>query len=250
MRDYQLYVFDMDGVLFRGEEVIPGGPERVNDILKTGASIRYLTNNSTKTRRDYAEKLYGMGYPAEPAQIYTSASGTGIYLAGSSVYMVGEDGLRSELTALGCKVTENDGDWVVVGACWGLTYAMIDEAQWRVRQGARFLATNTDATYPIEGDRVRPGAGACVAAVATAAEQQPEIVIGKPQTTLLEMIWSETEIPRQNTLIIGDRLDTDIALAENAGCDSALVLTGAHTERSLKNSPHKPTYIYGSVADL
>jgi HAD superfamily hydrolase (TIGR01450 family) len=240
----------MDGVLFRGEKVIPGGPETVNDILKTGASIRYLTNNSTKTRRDFAEKLYGMGYPAEPAQIYTSASGTGIYLAGSSAYVIGEEGLRSELAALGCKVIESAAEWVVVGACRVLTYAMIDEAQWRIRQGARFLATNTDATYPIEGDRVRPGAGACVAAVATAAEQQPEIVIGKPQTTLLEMIWSETEIPKQNTLIIGDRLDTDIALAENAGCDSALVLTGAHSNLSLKSSPHKPTLIYGSVADL
>ncbi|MEO7453138.1 MAG: HAD-IIA family hydrolase [Fimbriimonadales bacterium] len=250
MKDYRLYVFDMDGVLFRGDEVTPGGPETINDIHKSGALIRYLTNNSTKTRREYAEKLYEMGYPAEPAQIYTSAIGAAIYLGKNSAYVIGEDGLRAELRSAGCNVTDGDADWVVVGACWSLTYTMIDEAQWRIRQGARFLATNTDATYPIEGGRVRPGAGACVAAVATAAEREPEIVIGKPHTTLLQMIWSETEASPADTLLVGDRLDTDIACALNAGCDSALVLTGASTDRDLKSTNLKPTYIYGSVADL
>jgi HAD superfamily hydrolase (TIGR01450 family) len=250
MKDYRLYVFDMDGVLFRGDEVTPGGPEVLHDLHKSGVLIRYLTNNSTKNRREYAEKLYAMGYPAEPAQIYTSASGAAIYLSGSSAFVIGEDGLRSELQSTNCQVTDGPADWVVVGACWSLTYAMIDAAQWRIRQGAKFLATNTDATYPIENDRVKPGAGACVAAIATAAEKQPDVVIGKPQTALLQMIWSESEAEPAETLMIGDRIDTDIACAVNAGCDSALVLTGAATDLHLKASQIRPTYIYGSVADL
>lgn len=251
MKEYNLYIFDMDGVLFRGDEPTPNGPEIVNEIAGGGAMIRYLTNNSTRTRRDYAEKLFNMGYPAEPAMIYTSAAGAAIYLGETSAYVVGEEGLRKELSSVGCQVVDDKpATWVVVGACRGLTYAMIDEAQWRIRQGSRFLATNLDKTYPIEGDRVRPGAGAVVAAVETAAEQAPEVVIGKPGTTLLRMIWSETEASPDETLLIGDRLDTDIACAVAAGCDSALVLTGASSQADLKKSHFRPIYIYGSIADL
>lgn len=251
MKDYRLYVFDMDGVLFRGDEVVPGGPEVVRELFESGAAIRYLTNNSTKTRRDYAEKLRRLGYPAEPALVYSSASGAAIFLGATSAYVVGEDGLRDELRSVGCRVVEHEpAAWVVVGACWGLTYAMIDEAQWRLRQGARFLATNSDSTYPVEGDRVRPGAGAVLAAVSTAAEQQPEAIIGKPEPTLLQMIWSETEISPEHTLLVGDRLDTDVRCAVRAGCDSALVLSGAGSKTDLARSDAKPTYMYASVADL
>jgi HAD superfamily hydrolase (TIGR01450 family) len=251
MKDYGLYVFDMDGVLFRGDEPTPGGPEVVREIAEGGALVRYLTNNSTKTRREFAEKLYEMGYPSEPAMIYTSAVGAAIYLGHTSAYVVGEEGLRSELESVGCNVVEDDpAAWVVVGACWTVTYAMIDEAQWRIRQGARFLATNMDSTYPIENGRLRPGAGSIVAAVRTAAEHDPDVVIGKPEPTLMRMIWSETEIGAESTLLIGDRLDTDVASAFNAGCDSALVLTGANSQAELRGSRWRPTYIYGSVADL
>jgi 4-nitrophenyl phosphatase len=125
---------------------------------------------------------------------------------------------------------------------------MIDEAQWRIRQGARFLATNTDSTYPIECDRVKPGAGAVVAAIATAAEASP-VVVGKPEPTLMRMIWSETEIAPADTLLVGDRVETDIACAVAAGCDSALVLTGASCEHDIESGT-RPTYIYGSVADI
>jgi 4-nitrophenyl phosphatase len=251
MKEYKLYVFDMDGVLFRGDEPTQNGPEIINEIAAGGAAIRYLTNNSTHTRRDYAEKLFEMGYPAEPAMIYTSAAGAAIFLGQTSAYVVGEDGLRKELTDIGCQVVDDEpANWVVVGACWSLTYDMVDEAQWRIRQGARFLATNLDKTYPIENGRLRPGAGAIVAAVETAAEQCPEIVIGKPAPTLLRMIWSETGATPDETLLIGDRIETDIACAAAAGCDSALVLTGASTQADLKKAGVRPTYIYGSVADL
>src|SRR5688500_1101329 len=240
----------MDDVLFRVEEHIHGGQEIDNELADEGRVNRYLTNNSTKSRREYAEKLFGFGYRAEPAQIYTSAAGAAIFLGESSAYVVGEDGLRNELAHVGCRVVQGEpADWVVVGACWGLTYAMIDEAQWRIRQGARFLATNRDNTYPIEGDRVKPGAGAVVAAVATAAEQEPESVIGKPQPTLLRMIWSETEVPPDQTLLVGDRLDTDIACAVAGGCDSALVLTGASKNTDLQAGP-TPTDTYASVPHL
>ena len=251
MKDYRLYVFDMDGVLFRGDEPTAGGPEVVIEIFEGGATVRYLTNNSTRTRREYAEKLHGMGYPAEPGMVYTSAIGAGIYLGRTSAYVVGEDGLRIELESAGCSVVGGQAaDWVVAGACWGLTYAMIDEAQWRIRQGSRYLATNTDNTYPIEDGRVRPGAGAVVAAISAAAERGPEVVIGKPEPMLLRMIWSETEISPTETLLVGDRLDTDIECAVRAGCDSALVLTGAHGKNDLRNASSRPTYVYGSVADL
>jgi 4-nitrophenyl phosphatase len=250
MKEYSLYVLDMDGVLFRGEDPVPGGPEAVKRLKSAGAKIRYLTNNSTRTRAQYAEFLESLGYSAQPFEIYTSAQGAALFLGSTSAYVVGEHGLRSELKSVGCKIaTDTVADWVVVGACWTLTYDMIDEAQWRVRQGAKFLATNLDATFPVEGGRLRPGAGSIVAAIATASEASPDVIIGKPEQTLLRMIWLETGASPEATLLVGDRLDTDIACANAAGCDSALVLTGATTEWK-RQGKLGPTYVHETVADL
>ncbi|MBA3726175.1 MAG: HAD-IIA family hydrolase [Armatimonadetes bacterium] len=251
MRRYELCVFDLDGVLYRGNSAISGAPDALRALRGHGSTVRFMTNNSTLTRKAFADKLNEMGFEARPAEIYTSAAGAAIALAGASVFVVGEEGLREELREMGCRIVRDEAsDWVVVGACWGLTYAMIDEAQWRVRQGDRFMATNLDPTYPIEDGRVKPGAGAVVAAIATASEKDPEITIGKPEPTLVRMIWAETEISPDETLVVGDRLDTDIECAARAGCDSALVLTGVISKADLKSAKQQPTYICADVGEI
>ena len=252
MKDYKLYVFDMDGVLYRGKEVVPGAQQAIIDLQDKGKFIRYLTNNSTQTRRLFADSLLDMGFEVRPEHIYTSAAGAAIYLRNSSAYVVGEDGLREELRAMDVRIAEREdpADWVVAGACWTFNYAMLDEAQWRIRNGAHFLATNPAKTFPVENGRVRPGAGAIVAAIAAAAEREPDVMIGKPEPTLVRMILAETEARENETLLIGDRLDTDIACATRVPCDSALVLTGVTSAKDLRNSSLKPTFMIESVAEL
>lgn len=230
MKEYRLYIFDMDGVLFCGDTPVPGARETLAELRRRGAVVRFLTNNSTKTREHNARILLGMGFEAQVEEVFTSAIATARYLQGSSAWVLGEPGLFEELRSGGVEVvTDGDAEWVVVGLQRNLTYEQIDEAQWRIRCGARFLATNRDATYPVE-KRVRPGAGMVVAAVAAAAEREPEVVIGKPEPTMLRMMLDEAGVDTSEALLIGDRLDTDIECARRAGCDSVLVLTGVTGE--------------------
>jgi 4-nitrophenyl phosphatase len=230
VKEYRLYIFDMDGVLFCGDTPVPGAVQTLYELRRRGSVVRFLTNNSTKTREHNAQILRGMGFEAHAEEVFTSAIATARFLKGSRAWVLGEPGLFEELHAGGVEVvTDGDAGWVVVGLQRNLTYDQIDEAQWRIRSGARFLATNRDATYPVE-KRVRPGAGMVVAAVAAAAEREPDVVIGKPEPTMVRMILDEAGADPSEALVIGDRLDTDIECARRAGCDSVLVLTGVTQE--------------------
>lgn len=251
MKQYDLYIFDLDGVLYRGDEVIHETPEAIARLKERGALIKYLTNNSSKTRRQYADKLNALGFSATENDVYSSASATATFLQqaiAKSVFIVGEEGLREEIESKGVPIDDETADWVVVGICRSLTYERIDQAQDRIRSGARFLATNLDATFPDTGGRIRPGAGSMVAAVATAAGKPPDVLIGKPEPTIVRQIWADTGLSPHRTLLVGDRLDTDIQCAHNAGCDSALVLTGVHTDPEHRTP--KPTYVLGSAAEV
>lgn len=251
MKQYRLYIFDLDGVLYRGGEPIPGAQEITQSFRSGGAAIRFLTNNSSQTRRAFAEKLRGLGFAAGPEEVFSSAYGAGRHIAPASAFVVGEPGLKAELAEGGVRVVEEgEAEWAVVGICWGLTYNLIDEAQRRIRQGARFLATNLDATFPDEGGRLRPGAGSVVAAVAEAAGRRPEIAIGKPEPALARMILEDAGVSADEALLVGDRPDTDIECARRVGCDSALVLTGVTPRPEAERAAPKPTYVLDSVSDL
>lgn len=252
MKEYSLYLFDLDGVLYRGKEVIPGAVEALAKLRTKKKILRFLTNNSSFERDDFAAKLCKFGFEVNASEIYSSAYGTAKFLSGQSAWIIGEPGMKKELRQWGVKIVENrneKADWVAVGICWTFHYDQLDEAQERIREGSRFLATNLDATYPDEGGRIRPGAGAIVAAVATAAGKQPDVVIGKPETTLIEMIFEETGARREETLLVGDRLDTDVVCAKRVGVDSALVLTGVTSQEPTVEEA-KPTYVLQSVAEL
>jgi len=251
VKQYGLYIFDLDGVLYRGDEVIHETPEAIARLKERGALIRFLTNNSSKTRRQYADKLKALGFSSTENDVYSSASATATFLQQAnarSVFIVGEEGLREEIETKGVRIDHESADWVVVGICRSLTYELIDQAQDRIRAGARFLATNLDATFPDSGGRIRPGAGSMVAAVSAAADKPPDLLIGKPEPTIVKQIWADTGVTPERTLLVGDRLDTDIQCAINAGCDSALVLTGVQSDPEHLNP--KPTYILGSAAEV
>ena len=234
MRDYRLYIFDLDGTLYRGDAPIPEAVACVGRLRAAGKSVRFLTNNSSQSVEAVAAKLNRLGYAANPSEVETSATGTAAYLKSEgiqSVQCVGEPGLMETLRRAGLQAQGPDEDWadpgeaVVVGICRQFTYAHLAKAMSAIRAGARFISTNADATYPVEGDGLIPGAGSIVAAVRTASETEP-YVVGKPSPFLTRMVLERAGVAPSDTLVIGDRMDTDIASGKAAGCDTLLVLTG------------------------
>jgi phosphoglycolate/pyridoxal phosphate phosphatase family enzyme len=243
----------MDGVLFRMDDPLPGASDAVNRCRRRGERVWFLTNNSSRTREDYVSKLAKFGIQASAEEIVTSAWAAGRRLAewgakGSRVLVIGEQGLRSELTAAGMHVVDRAEDapqYVVVGWDRGLTYDKLAQAHLAVCAGARFIATNRDATYPDAGGRTLPGGGSIVAALAASTGVEPP-VIGKPDPYCLELILQLSSCPPRQAMMVGDRLDTDIALGKRLGTQTGLVLTGVTSAAEAADAPDslRPDFIW------
>jgi 4-nitrophenyl phosphatase len=234
----KLVILDLDGTLYRGSAPVEGSRETVEELLRRGCIIRYLTNNSTAPPDASAAKLRSMGIPAESSWVVTSAIGAAWMLQGQvrRALVLGESGLVQALEAVGIEVelaTEPASgqpvDAVVVGMCRWATYDALARCQGAILEGARFIATNRDATYPIENGRLIPGAGSLVAAVIAATAQEPQVA-GKPEPFLIEHLMADVGATRDQTWMVGDRIDTDIDAARRAGTRSLLVLTGVTHE--------------------
>lgn len=255
-----LYVFDMDGVLWTMDDPIPGAAACLARLRARGDTVFFLTNNSSKSRTDYVEKLARFDISAATDEIMTSAFATAQMfreegMVGRSVYVVGETGLREELAAVGMKMVEYGEetpiDYVVVGWDRQFTYRKLMEAHRAIAHGAAFIATNRDATYPDAGGRTLPGSGALVAAVETCSGVTPR-TIGKPEPYTLELILRMANAAPQDCLVIGDRLDTDIALGKRVGAQTALVLTGVHGRADVAAVPpeRRPDYLWNDLNEL
>ncbi|MFZ4506579.1 MAG: HAD-IIA family hydrolase [Fimbriimonas sp.] len=225
---HQLYIFDLDGTLYRGNDPIEGAAETLQELHRRGKVLRYLTNNSSQTIQFQADKLVRMGFPVEAGSVMTSALGMARYLRSKGierVFVVGEAGLVSTLIDGGIVVTEDSPEAVVVGICRTFTYDLMNQALQFLRGGLRLIATNKDTTFPLEGGRVVPGAGSIVAAIEACSGQQAHLV-GKPSAFLVQELLAETGVAADRTLVVGDRYDTDIMSGMAAGCDTLMVLTG------------------------
>ncbi|MFW6075421.1 MAG: HAD-IIA family hydrolase [Chloroflexota bacterium] len=224
------FILDMDGVLYRGNAMIPEVP-RFLDALAAG-DIAYMmaTNNATATPEQYIDKLGGMGIEVEPGQIVTSALATGTYLrdrypSGSKAYVVGMDALRDAVFGDGHFVEDTRNvDVVVSGADFRLTYDSLKTACLCIRAGADYVATNADTTFPSEEGLI-PGSGAIVAALVASGGKEPTIV-GKPSPVMVETCLKMLGTSAEETIMLGDRLDTDILAGERAGTHTVLVTTG------------------------
>lgn len=242
----RLVAFDLDGVVWRGERVLPGAREALEDVLRRELDLRYVTNNSTAHREAVSERLRRMGLPSGVERVLTSGFAAARWLqarlsAGSPVMVIGEVGLVRELREVGLDAYEagqappgGPVAAVVVGLDRSFSYGMLAQAQAAIREGALFVATNRDATFPTPQGLV-PGAGAIVAAVETAAETKP-VVVGKPSRVLADTLAAVTGVPPSQTLFVGDRLSTDIALGRKTGMVTVLVLTGVTSEDDLRRA--------------
>ncbi len=255
---------DLDGVVYRGGMVLPGAREALEDVVRRGLDLRYVSNNSTAHRETVSERLAGMGLPAGADRVLTSGFVAGRWLRarlpeGTPVMVMGEGraparaaggrpgrlSRRRRRPRRGRRARRGKGPGgdcdetapapagaVVVGMDRSLSFQTLAQAQAAIRSGALFVATNPDPTFPTP-DGLVPGAGALVAAVATAAETEP-VFMGKPGLALAEILATVTGVPSRETLFVGDRLSTDIAMGEDAGMITALVLTGVTSEADLK----------------
>jgi 4-nitrophenyl phosphatase len=244
---YPAYFFDLDGTLYRGEEVIEGAPEALHFLRDQGAKIFYATNNSGLEVLDYARKLAGMGFPVELGDIVSSATATAGYLVAKgyeNVWVIGEPGLVRTLRSAGIDVLNADdsgsvtarrvgADALVVGICrTALSFELIDAAMQVVINGGDFMATNPDKTFPLEAGRVGPGNGAVVAALTACTGREPTIV-GKPEPLMAQMALERLGLDASQMLVVGDRMDTDIECGRRAGCPTMLVLSGVLSEPAI-----------------
>ncbi len=232
-------IFDMDGVLWHDNTPLAGFHELFAWLKESQIPYAFATNNSSKTPQDYVQKFAKLGVDVPQATIYTSAVATAQYLQtryaiGTRLFVFGMNGIRSALDEVGFDISEDGSETphaVVVGIDFNMTYARLKQAALLIRNGADFIATNADKTYPTE-DGLAPGAGSIVAALETATDQKAE-VIGKPGRPIFDLVLQFLNTPAPNTLMVGDRLDTDIQGARDAGMKTALVFTGATTPEML-----------------
>ncbi|MFJ6200172.1 HAD-IIA family hydrolase [Micromonospora sp. NPDC092111] len=254
---YALVVFDLDGVIYLIDRPIPGAVEALGALRAEGRTVAFATNNASRRSSEVADLLTGMGVPADPVEVLTSAAAAAELLCdrlptGAPVLVVGAEALRAEIRAVGLTpVDRADSAPVAVVQGYGPQVGWVDlaEASVAIRAGAIWVATNTDRTLP-SGRGPLPGNGSLVAALRHALDRAPDVVVGKPEPALFATAARRAGTGR--TLVVGDRLDTDIEGARRAGLDCLLVLTGVSDLSELLSAPEgrRPTHVAADLAGL
>jgi len=251
-REIKSWLMDMDGVLVHEEEAIPGADRFIAALREREIPFLVLTNNSIYTRRDLAARLRASGLDIPEQSIWTSALATAKFLEdqrpGGSAFVIGEAGLTTALHQSGYTLTERDPDYVVLGETRTYSFERITQAIRLIESGARFIATNPDATGP-SPDGSLPATGA-VAALITRATQREPYYVGKPNPLMMRSALNAIDAHSETTTMIGDRMDTDVVSGLEAGLETILVLTGVSTRESAELFPFRPSRILESVADL
>ncbi len=242
----------MDGTLYLSDRLLPGAMELIQELRRREFPHYFLTNNSSRSRKDYVQKLNALGLPADPEQIISSGEATALYLKqrtpGARIYLVGTPSLEEEFESHGFTLTVDDPQYAVLGFDTTLTYAKLATFCNLVRLGLPYIATHPDINCPVDGGFI-PDIGAMMALIEASTGRGPDIIIGKPHPPIVEAIAEKTGYAVEQIAIVGDRLYTDIALGQ-AGLATILVLSGETTEEDLRDSLHQPDLVLHSVADL
>ncbi|MGD9497496.1 MAG: HAD-IIA family hydrolase [Armatimonadota bacterium] len=256
MKAYDGYLFDLDGTIYLGEELIPGADRVVAGLRERGARVLFLSNKPIARRQTYAAKLTKLGIPATPDDVVNSPLASARYLAaehpGARVLVLGEAPLLDELTEAGVTIAHSVEETDIVLVAWDrqITWERLDMAHQALRRGARFFATNPDTVCPLEGGRTVPDAGANIAFLEASTGRKLEVLIGKPSPIITRMALAGIGLEPAQCLMVGDRLDTDIAMGQAGGLDTALVLTGVTSRAEVACSRWQPTYVLESVAQI
>ena len=248
---YDVYLLDVDGVLVRGSEPIPGSIQAVSELASYG-QVLILTNNSTLSRRQTAERLAGLGYCFEAQQVVASSYVACRHLVEQhgeqEVWVLGEEGIREEARLAGHRIVNRpeDAGWIIAGMKRDLCYGDLSAA-WRAYEaGAKLVATNTDATFPAPGGFL-PGAGAIIGAL-NGMGIPTEAIAGKPEPLAYHIALEGLASPTDRVLMVGDRLETDILGAHRAEIDGLVVLSGVTTRQTAETSPIRATWVAADLA--
>ena len=246
------YLIDMDGVLISGNTLIPGADAFIQRLRERKAKFLLLTNNSRHTPRDLAFNLQNMGLNIDSECIFNSAMATARFLQtqkpGGTAFVIGESGLTSALHEIGYFITEHNPDYFVLGETLNYNFDQISRAIRLVLNGARFIATNPDASGPTESGIV-PACGAMAALIQTATGVAP-FFVGKPNPLMMRSALNYLGVHSEDTFMVGDRMDTDMIAGVQTGLGTILVLSGVTRLENVSRYPYNPTYIVNSVADI
>ncbi|MDW8264537.1 MAG: TIGR01457 family HAD-type hydrolase [Gemmataceae bacterium] len=246
------YLIDMDGVIYRGQELIPGADRFIAELQAARVPFLFLTNNSQRTHRDVATKLQRLGIDVTEEHVYTCAMATARFLAQQkprgTAYVIGEGGLLTALHNNGYAIVDKDPDYVVVGEGRTVNMEMIETALGMILGGAKLVATNLDPNCPTQHGS-RPGCGAIVAMLETASGVKA-FSVGKPSPIMLRGARKQLGLRTDETIVIGDTMETDILGGVQMGCHTVLVLSGGTKVEDLRRYAYRPDKVVGSIADL
>jgi len=246
------FLIDMDGVLIRGNTIVPGADRFIQRLMEHERKFLVLTNNSRFTPRDLSHHLMTIGLSIPPEQIFTSARATASFIKrqkpNGTAFVIGESGLTTAVHAADYIITEVNPDYVILGETTNYNFESLTKAIRLIAGGARFIATNPDPSGPSETGIV-PGAGAVAALLERATGRKP-FFLGKPNPFMMRTALNYLQVHSEDTMIIGDRMDTDVEAGLLSGMETILVLSGITRREDIQRFPYVPTQIIDSVADI
>ena len=247
----QCWLTDMDGVLVREEQAVPGAEEFLQRLVEKERRFLVLTNNSIYTPRDLSARLARSGLTVPEEAIWTSALATATFLSdqlpGGSAYVIGEAGMTTALHEVGYTLTDSEPDFVVLAETRTYSFTAITKAIRLILGGARFIATNPDVSGP-SAEGPLPATGSVAAMITKATGHEPYFV-GKPNPMMFRSAMNRIEAHSENTMMVGDRMDTDVVAGIEAGLDTILVLTGSTTVEDIEKYPFRPARVLPSIAE-
>ena len=256
MSAFEGAILDVDGTIVRGDESIAGAADAVERLRTAGIELLLFSNNPTKRQVHYAERLGTHGIEIDPGRFLTAATVTADYLeadhADDDLLVIGEPGLRDLLRERGLAVDAgpDDADVVVASIDRKFDYDRLTDALWALEdESVAFVGTDPDTTIPVERRSI-PGSGAIINAISGVVDRDPDRVLGKPSDAAIDAALDLLDAPAESVLVVGDRLDTDIALGQRAGMTTALVLSGVTDREDVETADVQPDHVLESIAEL
>jgi NagD protein len=252
MESIKNVITDMDGVLIKGNQLIPGADRFIAHLEELGREYLVLTNNPLYTPRDLSHRLGAIGLEIPPERLFTSAMAAAAFLHSQrpcgTAFVIGESGLTQAIHDIGYVITDIDPDYVVLGETFAYHYEIITKAVRLIAAGARFIATNPDVSGPTETGIV-PGCGAMASLLEKATGKAP-FFVGKPNPLMMRSALNYLDVHSEDSVMIGDRMETDIVAGVESGMRTILVLTGVTSHEEIERFPYRPTWVVDSIAEI
>ncbi|PID67252.1 MAG: HAD family hydrolase [Fusobacteriales bacterium] len=256
LKEKKCFLLDMDGTIYLGNNLINGAREFLEILKNKNIKYLFLTNNSSKNKDKYVEKLYNLGVLVDRENIFTSGEATTVYLKkikkNAKIFLLGTKDLEDEFKREGFELVKERNkeiDFVVLGFDTTLTYEKLWIACEYIAEGVTYIATHPDFNCPLEGEKFMPDAGAMIAFIKASTGREP-LVVGKPNVHIINAIIEKYDLEKEDLVMVGDRLYTDIRTGLDNNISSVLVMSGETSETMLKDSVYKPDYIFSSVKEL